>query len=73
MTTLDFNLVSIIKNAGRDPTDVTDAVWNAGYQKMNFTTEEIIQMTTSQIADCFIMASHKMYGQQQLKTSAKEI
>nr|ELR5171775.1 hypothetical protein [Providencia rettgeri]ELR5196514.1 hypothetical protein [Providencia rettgeri] len=52
MTTLDFNLVSIIKNAGEDPGEVTDAVWDAGYQKMNFTTEEIIQMTTSQIADC---------------------
>nr|WP_282552500.1 hypothetical protein [Providencia stuartii] len=52
MTTLDFNLVSIIKNAGGDPSDVTEAVWNAGYQKMDFTTEEIIQMTTSQIAEC---------------------
>lgn len=54
MTTLDFNLVSIIKNAGGDPGDVTEAVWNAGYQRMNFTTEEIIQMTTIQIADCVI-------------------
>nr|WP_282555367.1 hypothetical protein [Providencia stuartii] len=52
MTTLDFNLVNIIKNAGGDPSDVTEAVWNAGYHKMNFTTEEIIQMTTSQIAEC---------------------
>ncbi|KNZ82618.1 hypothetical protein AFL46_19835 [Providencia stuartii] len=52
MTTLDFNLVSIIKNAGGDPSDVTEAVWDAGYQKMDFTTEEIIQMTTSQIAEC---------------------
>lgn len=52
MATLDFNLVSIIKNAGGDPGDVTEAVWDAGYQRMNFTTEEIIQMTTSQIADC---------------------
>lgn len=52
MTTLDFNLVNIIKNAGGDPGDVTDAVWNAGYQKMDFTTEQIIEMTTSQITDC---------------------
>lgn len=52
MTTLDFNLVNIIKNAGGDPGDVTDAVWNAGYQRMNFTTEEVIEITTSQIADC---------------------
>ncbi len=52
MTTLDFNLVSIIKNAGGDPGEVTEAVWGAGYQRMNFTTEEIIQMATSQIADC---------------------
>lgn len=54
MTTLDFNLVNIIKNAGGDPSDVTDTVWNAGYQRMNFTTEEIIQMTTIQIGDCII-------------------
>ncbi|MBP6083683.1 MAG: hypothetical protein KA732_20800 [Providencia sp.] len=54
MTALDFNLVNIIKNAGGDPGDVTDAVWNAGYQKMDFTTEQIIEMTTSQIADCII-------------------
>lgn len=54
MTTLDFNLVSIIKNAGGDPGDVTEAVWDTGYQRMDFTTEEIIQMTTSQIADCVI-------------------
>lgn len=31
MTTLDFNLVSIIKNAGEDPGEVTDAVWDAGF------------------------------------------
>ena len=54
MTTLDFNLINIIKNAGGDPGDVTDAVWNAGYQKMEFTTEQIIEMTTSQITDCII-------------------
>lgn len=52
MTTLDFNLVNIIKNAGGDPSDVTEAVWNAGYQRMNFTTEQIIEMTTNQIAEC---------------------
>lgn len=52
MTTLDFNLVNIIKNAGGDPGDVTDAVWDAGYQRMNFTTEEIIQMTTNRIIEC---------------------
>lgn len=55
MTTLDFNLVSIIKNAGGDPGEVTETVWNAGYQRMNFTTEEIIQMATSQIADCIYL------------------
>lgn len=54
MTTLDFNLVNIIKNAGGDPGDVTDAVWSAGYQRMDFTTEQIIEMTTSQIVDCVI-------------------
>ena len=52
MTTLDFNLVNIIKNAGGDPGDVTEAVWDAGYQRMDFTTEEIIQMTTERVVEC---------------------
>ncbi|MEX9612267.1 hypothetical protein AB7Y92_19640 [Providencia manganoxydans] len=52
MTVLDFNLINIIKNAGGDPCDVTEAVWNAGYQRMDFTTEEIIQMTTERVVEC---------------------
>ncbi|RNT31805.1 hypothetical protein B9475_000485 [Proteus mirabilis] len=51
MTTLDFNLVSVIKNAGTDPSDMTDAVWKAGYRKTNFTTEQIIDITVSMTGD----------------------
>lgn len=51
MTTLDFNLVSVIKNAGTDPGDMTDAVWKAGYRKTNFTTEQIIDITVSMTVD----------------------
>ncbi|EGT3588465.1 hypothetical protein PPN82_13960 [Proteus mirabilis] len=51
MTTLDFNLVSVIKNAGTDPSDITDAVWKAGYRKADFTTEQIIDITVSMTGD----------------------
>lgn len=51
MTTLDFNLVSVIKNAGTDPSDMTDAVWKAGYRKTDFTTEQIIDITVSMTGD----------------------
>lgn len=51
MTTLDFNLVSVIKNAGGDPGDMTDAVWKAGYRKTDFTTEQIIDITVSMTGD----------------------
>ncbi|MCL8627115.1 MULTISPECIES: hypothetical protein [Proteus] len=51
MTTLDFNLVSVIKNAGGDAGDMTDAVWKAGYRKTNFTIEQIIDITVSMTGD----------------------
>ncbi len=51
MTTLDFNLVSVIKNAGTDPSDITDAVWKADYRKTDFTTEQIIDITVSMTGD----------------------
>ena len=51
MTTLDFNLVSVIKNAGTDPSDITDAVQKAGYRKTDFTTEQIIDITVSMTGD----------------------
>lgn len=52
MTTLDFNLVQIIKNSNECPGDLTETLWNAGYQRMDFTTEEIIEMTTDRIVEC---------------------
>lgn len=52
MTTLDFNLVNIIKNAGGDLGEATDAVWNAGYRKTDFSIEQIIEMTADQTATC---------------------
>ncbi|MCT8231578.1 hypothetical protein KC821_14450 [Proteus vulgaris] len=51
MTTLDLNLVSVIKNAGGDAGDMTDAVWKAGYRKTNFTIEQIIDITVSMTGD----------------------
>lgn len=55
MTTLDLNLVSVIKNAGGDAGDMTDAVWKAGYRKTNFTTEQIIDITASMVIECCYM------------------
>lgn len=55
MTTLDFNLVSVIKNAGTDPGDITDAVWKAGYRKTDFTTEQIIDITVSMTGDSILL------------------
>ncbi|HEF8773057.1 TPA: hypothetical protein RG734_002071 [Providencia stuartii] len=55
MTTLDFNLVSIIKNAGNDPSDITDAIFLAGYRKIDFTIEQIIEMTADQTATCLYL------------------
>lgn len=55
MTTLDFNLVSVIKNAGGDPSDMTDAVWKASYRKTYFTTEQIIDITVNMTGDCIYL------------------
>lgn len=55
MTTLDFNLVSVIKNTGTDPGDMTDAVWKAGYRKTDFTTEQIIDITVSMTGDSILL------------------
>lgn len=52
MTTLDFNLVQIIKDAWGDPLSVVDMVWDAGYQKTDFTIEEIIEMAVRRGAEC---------------------
>lgn len=39
MQITDLHLVQIITAAGHDPSDITDAVWAAGYRKTDFTTE----------------------------------
>ncbi|HCM64745.1 MAG TPA: hypothetical protein DIT05_19725 [Morganella sp. (in: Bacteria)] len=54
METTDLHLVQIITTAGHDPSDITDAVWNAGYRKMDFTTEQIIEMAVGQTADTLL-------------------
>lgn len=54
METTDLHLVQIITTAGHDPSDITDAVWSAGYRKTDFTTEQIIKMAVSQTADILL-------------------
>ncbi|EJD6038246.1 hypothetical protein ACNYC7_15595 [Morganella morganii] len=51
MKTTDQYLVQIITAAGHDPSDITDAVWAAGYRKTDFTTEQVIEMAVNQTAD----------------------
>lgn len=51
MKTTDLHLVQIITAAGNDPSDITGAVWAAGYRKTDFTTEQVIEMAVNQTAD----------------------
>lgn len=51
MKATDLHLVQIITAAGHDPSDITDAVWAAGYRKTDFTTEQVIEMAVNQTAD----------------------
>uniref|UniRef100_UPI001AD86B78 hypothetical protein n=1 Tax=Rahnella sp. ChDrAdgB13 TaxID=1850581 RepID=UPI001AD86B78 len=40
-----FALAQIIKTAGGDPGDITDAVWAAGYRKPEKSAEEAVLLT----------------------------
>jgi len=47
-----FALAQIIKAAGSDPSDITDAVWAAGYRKPERSTEEAVTLTLEIISGC---------------------
>lgn len=47
-----FALAQIIKSAGTDPSDVTDAVWKAGYRRPERPTEEAVKLTLDIICGC---------------------
>lgn len=51
MTTTDPALIKLISDNMADPSDITDAVWKAGYRKTDFTTEQIIDITVSMTGD----------------------
>ncbi|OAT54019.1 hypothetical protein [Providencia heimbachae] len=55
MTTPNSNLINIIRNAGNDPSDITDAIFLAGYRKTDFSIEQIIEMTADQTASCIYL------------------
>ncbi|EKN4773899.1 TPA: hypothetical protein U5D55_000208 [Yersinia enterocolitica] len=44
-----FELASIIKSACGDPSDMTDAIWKAGYRKPERTSEEMVVLTIDSI------------------------
>lgn len=48
-------LVKVIKVAGNDPSDITDAIFLAGYRKTDFSIEQIIEMTADQTATCIYL------------------
>jgi hypothetical protein len=45
-----FALAQIIKAAGTDPSDVTDAVWAAGYRKPAQTASQAVALTLDIVA-----------------------
>ena len=51
MTTTDPVLIKLISDNMADPSDITDAVWKAGYRKTDFTTEQIIDIAVSMTGD----------------------
>lgn len=51
MITTDPALIKLISDNMADPSDMTDAVWKAGYRKTDFTTEQIIDITVSMTGD----------------------
>lgn len=55
MTTPNSNLINIIKDAGNDPSDITEAIFLAGYKKTDFTIEQVIEMTADQTATCIYL------------------
>lgn len=59
MTTPNSNLINIIKNAGNDPSDITDAIFLAGYRKADFSIEQIIEMTADQTATCIYLGMER--------------
>ncbi|MCT8350155.1 hypothetical protein LGZ99_23905, partial [Photorhabdus temperata] len=46
-----FHLTQVIASAWGDPSNITDAVWNAGYRKADRTSEEMVLVTLKVIKD----------------------
>ncbi|WP_445493998.1 hypothetical protein [Photorhabdus sp. SF281] len=46
-----FHLTQVIASAWGDPSNITDAIWNAGYRKADRTSEEMVLMTLKAIKD----------------------
>ncbi|PQQ23701.1 hypothetical protein [Photorhabdus hindustanensis] len=48
-----FHLTQVIASAWGDPSDITDAVWNAGYRKADRTPEEMVLLTLKVIENSY--------------------
>ncbi|MBS9438641.1 hypothetical protein EAE91_16250 [Photorhabdus noenieputensis] len=55
-----FHLTQVIASAWGDPSDITDAVWNAGYRKADRTSEEMVLLTLKVIENSYY--SDIVYG-----------
>lgn len=47
-----FALAQVIKAAGVDPSEVTDAVWAAGYRRPARSVEEEVELTLAIVSGC---------------------
>ncbi|TDB44032.1 hypothetical protein [Photorhabdus luminescens] len=48
-----FHLTQVIASAWGDPSNITEAVWNAGYRKADRTSEEMVLVTLKVIEDSY--------------------
>lgn len=47
-----FAMAQVIKAAGNDPSEVTDAVWAAGYRRPPRSVEEEVELTLEIVSGC---------------------
>ncbi|WP_118984409.1 hypothetical protein [Photorhabdus sp. CRCIA-P01] len=53
MTNNLFHITQIVASVWGDPSDITDAVWNAGYRKADRTPEDMVLVTLKVIEDSY--------------------
>lgn len=49
-----FTLAQIIRAAGRDPADITSALWKSGYQKPSRNAAQAVAVTLEILNECYV-------------------